>query len=499
VSTLRSGGGWRALAIFAAGVLVGVLSSYQVVPPGRSPLAAQPGEETTGPASSSNGPAGPTPGATTTTGPTGPAGPSGSTGPGQRGGGLECARGRNGGATDRGVTATSIRLATTVVNSGFGAAFLGEMQIAMEAVKNKVNRAGGICGRLLEVRYVDDGWDPARGQRYIKNFIDEGYFAIPVGPSSEGLNAAIRNGVIRSAGIPVVGTDGMVISQYIDPWVWPVAVSTASSARIMARRAKELGAKRFSIVFDSNYKFGREAAEAFNAEVRRLTGSNVPGYDPNLGSCRESFCGIIANQNTYGGEVQRFQPGDIVVMFLEPKTAETWMASGGPTPKSVKDRGGLGVWGAQPLFTYEFEVNCQERCDGMWVWTGFKPPLENYRVDPAVRQFVEDLHATKRDADQYNAFSEGGYVGMQLLVEALRRVGPRLTRAALRQVLDAMDWPSPLTLQPVLRWRPGSHFPAATMQAFEIQYKGSPAFWRARDIASDPDPVQTGRDVEHVR
>ncbi len=487
---MNRGSMWKALAIFAAGAVFGVLATYQVVPAenvaGLGPGAQGPTEVDETLPTSFGPTGGPNPTATATL-------------PGQQGSnaaGLQCARGRNGGATDKGVTGTSIQLATTVVRSGIGAKFLGDVQFAMEAVRNKVNRAGGICGRLLEIKYVDDEWKEDRGARYIRSFIEEGVFAIPVGPSSEGLNLAIRSGDIREAGIPVVGTDGMVISQYTDPWVWPVAVSTASSARIMAQHAKALGAKSFSIVFDQNYKFGVEAAKAFNAEVKRLTGSNVPGYDAQAQSCEQSFCGVIAGRLNYGPEVQRFEPGDIVAMFLEPATALRWMATPGrPTPESVHEAGGIGVWGAQPLFTYDFEVDCQDPCDGIWVWTGFKPPIESYALDPLVQTYVSDLEKTNRSADKFNAFAEGGYVGMLLLVEAMQRVGPRLTRAALKQVLDSMDFRSPLTIEPILRWRSGNHFSSAAMQAFEIQYKGSAAGWRAKAIVRDPDPQQTGKDA----
>jgi ABC-type branched-subunit amino acid transport system substrate-binding protein len=482
---------WKVIAIFAAGSVFGVFAAYQVVPAGRVAGVAQGSDDATSPLDGGTvtGP-GASPGAIAT-------GANGAPLTGRAAGGLQCARGRNGGKTDKGVTGTSIKLATTVVRSGIGQAFLGDVQYAMEAIRNKVNRAGGICGRLLEIRYVDDGWDEAAGARNIRTFIEEGVFAIPVGPSSEGLNAAIRTGTIGEAGIPVVGTDGMVISQYTEPWVWPVAVSTASSARIMAQHAKQLGAKSYSIIFDQDYKFGREAAKAFNAEVKRITGANVPGYDPQLQTCQKNFCGVIAGRPNYATEIEKFEPADVVTMFLEPTTALTWMATpGAATPKSVHEAGGIGVWGAQPLFTYQFEVNCQDACDQMWVWTGFKPPLESYALDPAVKTFRSDLEKTKRDADEYNAFSEGGYVGISLLVEAMQRVGPNLTRAALRQVLDSLDFGSPLTLQSVLSWRAGNHFSNGTMQAFEIQFKGSAAFWRAKSIVRDPDPRQTARDAE---
>jgi ABC-type branched-subunit amino acid transport system substrate-binding protein len=492
MASVRGGSTWKGAALFVAGVLFGVLAAYQIVPASKAGNV-NPQAFGTGPGVPVLPNGSPLP--STGPNPTGTTPAGGSTSiPNPKG--LQCARGSNGGTTDKGVTGTTIKLATTVVRTGIGAAFLGEVQFAMDAMKNKVNRTGGICGRLLDIRYVDDAWRADLGQKDIRDFIDAGYFAIPVGPSSEGLNGAIQAGVIREAGMPVIGTDGMVISQYTDPWVWPVAVSTASSARIMADQAKKLGAKSFSIVFDKDYKFGKEAAYAFNAEVKRLTGSDVPGFNRDL-SCQQSFCGVIANQTSYGGEVSRFKPGDIVAMFLEPATALRWMpTSGAPTPKTVKAAGGVGVWGAQPLFTYDFEVKCQDACDGMWVWSGFKPPREQYALDPAVKTYVSDLHKTKDSADEFNAFSEGGYVGMQLLVAAMQKVGPNLTRANLRLALDSMDFSSPLTLQPTLTWRPGSHFSNATMQAWEIEYKGSPAFWRAEAIAQDPNPAQTARDAK---
>src|SRR5439155_10291284 len=72
---------------------------------------------------------------------------------------LQCAAGHNGGATDQGVTATQIRMATTVVDSGVGASVLRDVRFAMEAVRNQIDRSGGVCGRQLAVQYVDDGWD----------------------------------------------------------------------------------------------------------------------------------------------------------------------------------------------------------------------------------------------------------------------------------------------------------------------------------------------------
>jgi ABC-type branched-subunit amino acid transport system substrate-binding protein len=485
----RSSLAWKIAAAFVFGAIFGAFTVAQVAPnattttasglpaPGETPGSTNP---TVGP---SSGPA--TPGA--------PQSGPGALPPTQPG--LQCAVGRNGGATDKGVTANSIKMATTVVRSGIGAAFLGDVQFAMEAVRNKVNRAGGICGRQLDIKYVDDGWSANTGAQFLRNFINEGVFAIPVGPSSEGLRVVIENGDVKRAGIPVVGTDGLLISQYQDPWVWPVAVATASSARIMARNAYAQGARRFAIVFDKNYRFGREGALAFNAEVHRLTkGQDIDGYNSDL-NCVRAFCGVLAGKGSYGTEVNQVnnayaseQGLDFLAMFLEPQTALTWMGTpGAPYMDPNTPIKGIGL--AQPLFTRDFAQSCKSKCHGMWVWTGYKPPIENYAADPAVRGFVSDLRKTKPDADEFNAFAEGGYVGMELLVEAMQKVGPQLTRGRLRVVLDSLKFSSGLTMQPSLSWPAApKRFAAWTMQAFEIQYRGTFGGWRAEAIVQDPSP-----------
>lgn len=494
--------GWKFIATFVAGALVGALSAVQIVPnfsgsaTSESALDAG-GSIVSGPAGSSGGgvsgggaAAGKGAGgsAAASSGGGSAAGGSAASGvlpPGRAG--LTCASGKNGGETDRGVTATEIRMATTVAESGIGRSFLGEMRYAMEAVRNDVNSSGGICGRELTMEYRDDGWNAQTGAQYLRNFIQEGIFAIPVCPSSEGCRVIIESGDLDRTQTPMVGTDGMLKSQYTkpdgsaQPWVWPVAAATVSSARIMCQEAYKRGARQFSIVFDRNYRFGVEAAEAFNSCVKGVTGKSIPGYNTQY-SCQDRFCGIIAGQPSYSSEVATFNPGDFVALFLEPQTALAWMNDANtPAPRAVK----YGYSGAQPLFTREFAVNCQQKCDGMQVWTGFKPPLESYKNQGSVKSYVQDLKRAKPDADEYNAFTEGGYVGMLLLVDALKIVGPDLTRQRLKAALDATSLATGLTLQDRLAFTPSSRYANTTMQAFVIQYRGTFAGWRAGPIVRD--------------
>jgi ABC-type branched-subunit amino acid transport system substrate-binding protein len=490
------------IAVFAAGALVGGLAVVEVVPANKLPTAAGSttvagDPTTTGTTTGTNGrtPTGAT-GATGTTGTKGTQGTAGTPGgpaavPPSK---FECAPGKNGGKTDRGVSATEIKLATTIVATGIGSSFLGEMKYAMEAVEDQVNRSGGICGRKLNIIDKDDGWVASTGAQYLRNYIKDDIFAIPVGASSEGLQVVTKSGDLDRAGMPVVGSDGLAIDQYArpdgsaQPWVWPIATATVSSARIMADEAYKRGARNMGIVFDSNYHFGKEAAVAFNNEVKRLTGSGVKGYNAQ-NTCTQRYCGIQAGQNNYSGKVTEFYGAtpDFVALFLEPETALTWMQDPN-TPGATAVTIPYGYGAAQPLFTNQFETQCGAKCDQMVVWTGFKPNVEKYRNDPAVVSYVRALKAKRPSADEYNQFTESAYVGMQLLVAALRKVGPELTRERLRNVLNTITYKDGLTIQGTMTFTPTTRFANVTMQAFTMQYKGTPGGWRVGGIERDPHP-----------
>jgi ABC-type branched-subunit amino acid transport system substrate-binding protein len=495
---------------FAAGALITFLSAVTIVPGGgatQTSLALQdPGSGTqsppdsTGPTTSgpTAGPAqpGPTPAFGGVTVPRAPAG-------------LACAAGRNGGATDVGVSSDRIKLGATVVETGIGSAFLSEVRNAMEAIKNRVNRAGGICGRRLQIVYKDDGWDPQVGFSFIRNLVEgEKVFALAVVPSSEGLNQASNAHYFETQKVPVVGSDGMVRSQYRDPYIWPVATATVSIMHVIAKNAWDRGARNFAITYESNYRFGIEGAYAFNQAYSRLSGGkDIPGYSNPLtgqAACKQGtrFCGITSGQGQYNSQASTWNSAcnsgtkcDFGVLLLEPKTALDWMNSGSWQATANPGAPGSfakGLGAAQPLFTYDFGVDCGEKCNEMWVWTGYNPPLEEYADDPAVVAFRNDLKAESSRADVYNQFTEGGYLGMQLLVEALRKAGPNLTRANLKLVLDSMNLDTGLS--PALSWRPGGHFSNPAAQAFEFQSKGGFSGWRkVSDYLRDP---WLGLDIE---
>lgn len=526
-STFGSGVGVRVLAAFLAGAVIGALSMVQVVPedeggrsrvvavdPGATPgaggevgtveelpegTALDPGDgsggggveevvdeegrvrrvrRSTGSGGSGSGGSG-SGGGGSSGGPDG--GSTGSTGTQAAPEGVECAPGRNGGETDTGVTGDKIRLASTVVTSGDGSSFLGEAPLAMQAVVNRVNSQGGICGRTIELRTQNDEWDARRGAQFIRDFIAQGYFALPVVPSSEGLTQAIKAGDIQRAGIPVAGTDGMLKEQYDADgqagMVWPVATATVSQVRIMAKYAYDQGARRFGIVYDQRYRFGVEGAQAYEQYVKSLSGASL-----------DASMGIQPRQSSYTSQANQFtgdcDPCDLVVLLLEPETAVTWMGSAGESGK-----GKIMTAGAQPLFNRNFSRGCGEVCDGVWVWSGYNPAIGENQNRPDIARYMDEVRSVNPSADTDNQFTQGAWLGMNIFVKALETCSPVLTRDCIRQHMDSLDYESDHTSR--LSWRPGDHFANLGARGYSIAYSGG-SFTGFRDeqtgFVQDPTP-----------
>jgi len=383
-------------------------------------------------------------------------------------------------ASDTGVSPTSINFAATVVTTGIAKDFLADAQYGMEAVRTKANRQGGVCGRQIQIQYLNDGWDQTTGQRDIQDFIGENkYFGLAVNPSSEGLRGAIDSGLIDNSKFPVIGSDGMLHDQYTDPWVWPVATSTASVMHIMAANAASRGAHKFGIVWDQHYRFGEEGHKAFVGEVQRLGGTVT------------SDVGVDGTQGDFANQAKQFvqQCGgtsfsncDFVAMLLEPAAADSWV---GPNDGGLGDgqhHPAVGVGVPQPLFVNSFVHTCGGTCSGMWAWTSFKPPLSPFDGEPAVKTYQADLAAVNQSADSSNPHVEGAYVGMLLLVDALTKLGANPTRSDIKGVLDNETLDVGLSVSPV-KFSGGNHYGATGAQAFEDVTQGNSfANWRFTNV-----------------
>jgi ABC-type branched-subunit amino acid transport system substrate-binding protein len=344
---------------------------------------------------------------------------------------LLCKRSANGGATDVGVTENRIRLGMTNTRSGTSSSLVGDAHVAVQAVVDRVNRNGGICGRLLEMRIVDDPSGPSRWPRF------DFTFAELVGPLQPGFDAHIANGTVDRAKVPAVGTDGLTTLQFSSPWVWPVGTPTSSLARIAVHHAYgSLGARTFALVYEE-HEHWRSAEVAVREYVATLPGASlraVQGVTPNSMHDRardlDRACGDAGC--------------DVILLALSPEATGSWL-------QAADSRGRLQTAVVRFMPGRYPSNTCpsvspfppSDPCP-LDVWSGYTPPVGAFLQDPDVARYHQEVTEFQEGIDDVNPLIEGTYVGMQALVEALQRVGPNLTRDRLREVLAKMRFESGL-------------------------------------------------------
>jgi ABC-type branched-subunit amino acid transport system substrate-binding protein len=411
---------------------------------------------------------------------------------GQGSSSADCQSGRNAGATDVGVTGTEIHIATTDVTTGIGRSFLGQAVDGIKAALEESNHVGGVCGRRVALDSVNDNWDRGPGAQDISGYINSGdVFALVGEPDSEGLDAATASGMIDRAGIPVVGTDGMLKSQYSDPWIWPVAASTVTNMHVAAQYAvKTLDAQHVAIVYDSVYKFGKEGAAAFVSELQRLKGGGTLGIDSSK-QCAGGYCGIDPSTDDYSTPIHDLNAYcggkgcDLVVMLLEPKPMGDWMKG----EESCSCTWYTTLMGGEPLFDDNFASNtCGQDCAGMIVWSGYKPDIQPFDGETPVATYANALKAVCPSCDPHNEFTEGAYLGTKLFLTACQKVGANLTRGALRTELDSDVFDLGLSLP--LRYGTGlPHQANVSMVAYRDNATGTFNGWSYMNTGYVPDPA----------
>jgi hypothetical protein len=302
-----------------------------------------------------------------------------------------------------------------------------------------------------------------------------------------------------------VGTNGGSSEQH-QRYVWPVGTATSTFAHVALKdawdRAAEAGTVlRPAVVYD--LEFGREGARAVNAAYRRLSGADIPGYrDPvNAGAwCTATrFCAVAPGGGSQADNVERLAAEcergarcNFLLLLLEPRSLLSWFATpGAPTLASDPDLV-LGIALPPHALAPGLAQQCGAPCHGAWGWTGYRLPVGADAAHPAVRAYADNLARQHSGAEPANPHTEGAYLGVRLLVDALRRVGPVVTRDALARALDATTgFDTGLTLAP-LTWRPGQHYANVTLHAYAIEVGGDGrvALAPARGPTADPWPGQ---------
>jgi branched-chain amino acid transport system substrate-binding protein len=163
------------------------------------------------------------------------------------------------------------------------AAVLGlQAQYGAELAVQRINDAGGVAGREIELDVVHEG--DSHVENY-NQFVEEGK-DVTFGPISSGGHAAMAPEV-ESQGVVNVGTDGTVTTLYEDTVQDPTYSFRFQNYDVMecvsaAREAVErLGADNVNTIagINPNYAFGKDEFGVFKQAIKKLAGDVEVVYE----------------------------------------------------------------------------------------------------------------------------------------------------------------------------------------------------------------------------
>ena len=320
---------------------------------------------------------------------------------------------------ETGVTPTTILIGQSVSLSGPTGSLGQEMQAGAVAYFNHVNKQGGVNGRAIVLKTLDDAYEVDKTVANVKALIDkDGVFALFGLRGTAHTNAAAK--IFTPAQVPLFATfsGAQSLREPFNRYIFHVRSSYADETDAIFKQLSELKLNRIG-VFYQNDGYGKEGKAAAEAAVKKyeLTISAVGTVEPNS----SDVIGAVA-------AIARIQP-QAVVMYASYKASAEFvrgMRKAQLYPQYVN----LSIVGATALAK---ELGNDARGIGVsqvvpFPWNIGIPVVKEY-------QMVMKEQTGKSD---YSFLTLESYLSARILVDGLRRAGRDLTREKLIASLETM-------------------------------------------------------------
>lgn len=153
-----------------------------------------------------------------------------------------------------GVSADKIVFGQATALEGPASALGQGMKLGLEAAFAEINKAGGVKGRKLELKSVDDGYEPNKSIEAIKKLLTEDKVFAIAGAVGTPTSAATQP-IANAAGAPFIGafTGAEFLREPYKPGVMNVRASYFQETETMVERlTKDLGATKIAIMYQDD-------------------------------------------------------------------------------------------------------------------------------------------------------------------------------------------------------------------------------------------------------
>jgi branched-chain amino acid transport system substrate-binding protein len=324
-----------------------------------------------------------------------------------------------GACAQQGVSAGSITIGQSAPLTGANAELGNDIRNGALAYFAKVNAAGGVHGRKIELTTLDDANQVPRADANTKKLVEEtGVFAL-FGYASATLSRPALP-TVEKHGVPFLGPfTGADPMRVFNKNVYNMRGSYAEELEKIVDHFESLGIKRFSIVYYDDV-IGRENFTAVDRALKKRSLQVV-----SVASLKDRAKPDIA---TGVKEVAKGNPDVVILTTLYKATADfVRLARSSGLPAQMASN---SFPGASPLAK-------ELGKDGAGVIVATVVPPPGKRSLPIVQEYQAAIEKQLGKKD-YSFTSLESYIGAKVIVEALRRAGAKPTRENFMSALDGL-------------------------------------------------------------
>ena len=313
-------------------------------------------------------------------------------------------------AAPDGIGKSTITLGQSVALTGPSSALGVPFAQGAKLYFDRLNGAGGVNGRQIEVATLDDMGSPAQAVLNTKKLLGQGVlslFGYYGSPQVTAVNAQLKEADVLLFG-SMAGADELGGSLF--PNVYAVRPGYSEEAAVITRHAETLGMKRLAIVHAKD----AESMAALESAERTMTG---------LGA------NLLVKTPLDGIDKAVASKPQSMLVISEPTGAAA----------AIRELRGKGYKGPIYGFSNTGESLLADKLgsSGAGVVLMRVVPRSDNAKSTLVRELLADAAAAK--LGKPNVYMLEGYIAAWAYTEALRKAGKEPTRAKLRKAIDTMQ------------------------------------------------------------
>jgi ABC-type branched-subunit amino acid transport system substrate-binding protein len=318
-----------------------------------------------------------------------------------------------------GITKDSILLGQSAPLSGVNAPLGLEQRDGALAYFDYINKLGGVHGRKIVLKTIDDGYVPARTAANVKKLIEEDrVFALFFLRGTSHVAEAAK--VFGPAKVPLFSCScgALSLREPLNPYLFHTRASFQDETDKIIEYLATIGVKNIAI-FYQNDGFGKDGQLASDRASKRI-GSNIVAQ----GSVEPNSVDVTKAVAT----VSKAEPQAVIMYTLFKPAVEfvKQMKKAGANPtfialSPVGTNGLVGELGA----------------DSRGIVVSQTVPYPWNPTTPVVKEYLTTLKDRPQTAVGFSTME--AYLAAKVLVEGLKRAGRDLTREKLIHAMEAMQ------------------------------------------------------------